>query len=117
MTLPLTKEILASAYDFLCSTPPFNKWGMPESEDVQFIITRNRTVSGIHSFHKGKHYIGVSRFKVGHTSTLVVLMAHEMLHLHISHTGMAKGEADHGRTFFKLAKQVCKVHGFDPHEF
>lgn len=117
MTLPLHPEILAGAYDYLKTTPPFNRWNLPESEDVLFIVTRSKKVMGTHSTQNGRHVIEVSRFKVGYTGTLMALMAHEIIHLHQNAVGMETKGVEHNAAFDKLAKHVCKYHGFDPHEF
>jgi hypothetical protein len=42
-------------------------------------------------------------------------MAHEMIHLYQDETGTARGH--HNPKFLKLAKRVCKIHGFDPESF
>lgn len=117
MTLPLHPETLKAAYEFLVETPPFNKWGLPDSEDIVFQVTRSRKTTGFYSLHNGKHYIGASRFKIGHTLTLIELIGHEMVHLHQKVACMETKGVEHNAAFHKLAKQVCKYHGFDPHEF
>lgn len=119
MTLPLTPEILRAAYDFLCTTPPFSKWNMPPGEDVKFRVLRgspHRLDYGEYQFVKRKHVISVMRARTGHTLSLMVLMAHEMVHLYEQETGFATA-AQHTKTFLKLAERVCKYHGFDPKAF
>lgn len=119
MTLPLTHETLAAAYDFLRTTPPFNKWNLPEPEDVTFKVSKAH-IYGWHDKKRGrkkKHVIAVSSRMNGHTMTLIETMAHEMVHLHEQQTGASRGYGDHGAVFKKFTEQVCRRHGFDPKRF
>lgn len=116
MTLPLTPDILRAAYDFLSSTPPFARWNLPDGDDVRFIVSRDRALSGWHECDRKKHSIAISTVYVGHSTTLLAVMAHEMVHLHQVHSGMAAG-GDHNRAFHKLGARVCRYHGFDPRMF
>jgi predicted SprT family Zn-dependent metalloprotease len=49
------------------------------------------------------------------TDLLLSTMAHEMIHLYQDETGTARGH--HNPKFRKLAKRVCRIHGFDPESF
>lgn len=117
MTLPLSAEMLEASYDFLRTTPPFNRWNLPDGEDVQFTITQSRKTMGTHCLFNGKHCIEISRRLVGHTSTLMSLMAHEMVHAHQKATKTDTPGVEHNEAFRQFGRQVCKHHGFDPHEF
>lgn len=120
MTLPLTSEMMVAAYEYLRITPPFDKWNMPEAEDVLFKVARTRHKQGWYQWDGKRHTITGSQGKVGYTLTLIVLMAHEMIHLHLEETGMesrARSNDTHNAAFRKFAAQVCKVHGFDPKAF
>jgi len=116
MTLPLTQDMLRAAYNYLDKTPPFNKWNLPDPDDVKFKVVRDRVNQGFHLFDNGKHTICVSGAQVGHTITLLGLMAHEMIHVHEQHShACTKGE--HSAAFRKWALEVCAFHGFDPKYF
>lgn len=120
MTLQLTPEMLAAAYDFLRTTPPFDKWNLPESEEVGFKLSRNRKELGRYQWDGAKHTITASAIAIGHTATLMRFMAHEMIHLNLEEIGMESrrgGQDTHNGAFRVLAAQVCKVHGFDPKAF
>ena len=120
MSLPLTPETLAAAYDFLKATPPFNKWGLPESDEVKFKVGRRPSEHARYQWDGERHNITVSEKGVGHTVTLFRVMAHEMTHMHLEELGMesrAHSEEVHNGAFRVLAAQVCKVHGFDPKAF
>lgn len=117
--LPLTPEVLAAAYDYLCATPPFNRWNLPDSDDVTFRVIKSRKVFAQYVWD-GSHAIEVSSAMVGHTMTLMETMGHEMTHLYLRLTGMeSKSNVPtvHNMAFRKLAAQVCGVHGFDPKAF
>jgi hypothetical protein len=117
MTLPLDKEILAAAYDFLRTTPPFRTWNLPEAEDVKFKVVRTRRNYGRYLLANGTHTIEVSSGAVGHTTTLMTTLAHEMIHLHEWHANANRTGGEHTAAFKKWAAQVCRVHGFDPKWF
>lgn len=107
MTLKLTPEILAHAYEFLRSTPPFRRWKLPPYSGFQFRVTKH--LDRYAHFNPAIPEIAVSERKVGHTHTLLVAVAHEMVH--------ASGPLGHGAAFKRKADLVCKHHGFDPKEF
>lgn len=111
MTIPLNAEMLAHAYDYLCSLPPFDKWNMPPSEDVKFHVIR-----GDHYAHYqmigGVHNISVSAKMVGRHENLLSTMSHEMVHLHCR-AARIKMRNPHGKAFQAFADEVCKIHEFD----
>ena len=113
MTLPLKPETLEAAYEYLRTTPPFDRWQLPEGEDIVFKVTRSKHNMGEYYFHKGKHHIAVSAHLVGHTPTLMALVAHECVHL-FQRISCMESKAMHNEAFRKLANSVCKSHGFDP---
>lgn len=117
MTLPLSPETLRAAYDFLSTTPPFSKWNLPDSDDVAFKVIRDPSLRGYYIFEKNKHRIFVSSATIGHTASLVMLMAHEMIHLHERDVKIDRLDVEHSLAFRKLAAIVCKYHGFDPKLF
>lgn len=114
--LTLTPEILAAAYDYIVATPPFNRWNMPDSSDIKFIVSREPNVRGWYRRRHGRHEIGVSSRCNGHTISVLETMAHEATHLHQAEACM-ENKAQHNRAFTKLADRVCKYHGFDPRTF
>lgn len=117
MTLRLTPEALAAAYDYLRTTAPFDRWNLPESEDVVFRVTKTPHVRGRYLFESGRHVIEASTRCLGHTLSVMALMAHEMVHLHQRHVCMETPGAEHNAAFHKIAGQVCRVHGFDERLF
>ena len=114
MTLPLTPDLLEATYDFLRRTPPFNRWNLPTGGEITFRVTRNTKTQGDHLLHDGRHTIRVSSRKVGYTTGLVALMAHEMVHVVCDREGI---RSEHGALFRRRAASICRIHGFDPMEF
>lgn len=116
MTLPLTREMLAAAYDFLVMTPPFNSWNLPPSDEIAFKVTRSRRWFARYRWDGKRHTIEISGNAVAHSDTLLAKLSHEMVHLHLEELGMdGRGTADtHSGAFRHLAEEVCAVHGFDP---
>ncbi len=120
MTLPLTPETLAAAYDFLRTTPPFNGWGLPEPEEVKFRVSKNKRDYGSYRWDGERHVVTLSENLIGYSGTLFRYLSHEMVHLHLEETGMESrtgGQDTHNGAFRILADEVCKVHGFDPKAF
>jgi hypothetical protein len=120
MNLPLTPETLAAAYEYLRSTPPFNKWKLPPSGEVLFKVAKTRHKQGWYQWDGSRHTITASTGRIAQSHTLLVLMAHEMIHLYLEIKGWEskKGSNDvHNAAFRKFAVRVCKYHGFDPKAF
>lgn len=115
MSLILTREMLAAAYDLIEYTDPFCKWNLPASDEVAFDVVTTRYRFG-DCIGTGKLRIRISSRFVGRLTSLVESVAHEMVHLHMDIGGVIESDP-HGPGFRKLAAQVCKVHGFDPKLF
>lgn len=114
--LTLTSDALRAAYNYLNETPPFNKWNLPDGDEIDFQVVRDRSLFGWHKFDGSKHVIAISSAAVGHTGTLLQTMAHEMVHVHERSTG-ACGTTGHGKAFKRWSAQVCDIHGFDSKAF
>lgn len=114
MTLPLTKETLAAAYDYLLTTPPFNEWHLPDSGDIDWHISRSHSHCGTANYQPatGRVRIEISSYRTRRTQSLMELMAHEMLHILEWKNGIHT-KAEHSKGFHKLADKVCLIHGFD----
>lgn len=120
MTLPLTVETLEACYELLCTTPPFARWNMPPGEDVKFSVGRATDCFAHYQWDGRRHTITVSSRSVAHTNTLIHVMAHECIHLHLFATkqeSLRSGPNHHNAAFKRYAAQVCKYHGFDPKAF
>lgn len=121
MTLRLTVEMLERCYDFLSHTQPFDDWNMPDAQDVEFRVVKTPELRGWYrnkgSARRPKHVIAVSQNVIGHSHSLILVMAHEMIHLHQAQSKMETAGVQHNAAFNYLAQQVCERHGFDPKLF
>lgn len=110
----LTPDILQGAYDFLCCTPPFNRWSMPPGDEIAFHVSGLKTeMASYWREADGTHHISVSAQKVSHSGTLIRSMAHEMVHLR---QAVRRKNVTHNAEFCRLVARVCAAHGFDPKE-
>jgi hypothetical protein len=120
MGLRLTPELMEGAYEFLRLTPPFKNWQLPHADEVEFVVSRHRFHVG---YHRGirrlvrSHEIGISEHCVGHTNTLLRTLAHEMIHQHQQRRRSETPNTEHNAEFRRLARLVCRHHGWDEKEF
>jgi hypothetical protein len=109
----LDERVLANAYEFLRATEPFCRWRLPAASAVTFKVARSRDWYGQCFAAKVGYAIDISAALVGHTNTLLSVMAHEMIHLRQMIARSETRGAAHNAQFHRLAARVCKVHGFD----
>ena len=115
MTLRLTPALIRATYEALCETTPFDRWNLPDADDLKFKVSRNAREYGCVETAGPDVSLIVSEKTVGSWSTLLATVAHECIHLHQIGTGL---ELDHGPAFKKWAALVCKHHrDFDPKNF
>jgi hypothetical protein len=110
MTMRLTPTVVRAAYEFLRQTEPFRRWHLPPGNKITFTVMRSQNNHGFHLHDGKKHEIQVSCRTIGSCLTLIETVAHEMCHVRQAQKGM---ETDHGPAFRRMARQVCKRHGFD----
>ena len=114
MTLPLDPGMLEAAYEFLRATPPFRRWKLPAGEAIEFHVIASQELRG-RCTGCGRHQtIAISARTIGHTHSLMMAMAHEMVHVRDNLSGI---RAHHGSAFRRGAAEVCRYHGFDPKLF
>lgn len=116
MALPLTPDMLAGVYQFLCTTPPFRGWRLPHSDAIIFTVNKHPSYCGTYQEGPGdRHEIAISSECVGHTDTLIRYVAHEMCHLAqaLAGTVSPKRRIQHNADFRRKAAAICKAHGFD----
>lgn len=109
--------MVAAAYDFLREMPPYKGWRMPPGDSVIFVIARDANCYGYYQPDGEHHRIGVVDLAVGHTTSLVKVVAHEMIHMHQYLKRLDTRGAVHNANFRKLADRVCRTHGWDPKMF
>lgn len=107
--MKLTPDLLAAAYELLRQSAPFDRWNLPEPEDVRFAVLRTTKLFGDYS-KDAQHTIRLSARKHTRLTGVLATMAHEMLHLHLGEIGCAKDSHRHGPAFRALAAEVCAAH-------
>ena len=110
MSLRLTPDMLAGAYEFLRTTQPFSGWKLPHGDEVGFSVVRDKSIFADFGIENGIPIIRVSESKNGLTATLLATMAHEMCHLRQEQLG---DRGHHSASFKRMAARVCRAHGFD----
>lgn len=106
--MQISVDAVVAAYNFLKATPPFRRWRLPDSDDIEFAVTASQRHYG--SADWSKRRITVSGRLIGHTDTLLRVLAHEMAHFRAD----AQGEtADHGRRWHRAVRAICREHGWD----
>lgn len=121
MSLKISEDMLVALYEYFAASKPFSDWNMPPAEDVIFKVARTPhlygwsqiAVEGRGRNRKVQHYITISGGRQAHTYTLMLTMAHEMIHVHQERVCVGS-KTEHGPAFKKLAREVAKHHGFDP---
>jgi hypothetical protein len=114
--LVLTPELLAAAYRLLHCSRPFCDWNLPEHDDLTFRVAKtSQWFARFVRWSDGSRGILVSGSCVGTLQTLLVYMAHEMIHLHLDELGYDKNVPTnrHSARFRALAKEACEIHRFD----
>lgn len=112
--MELTPDVLRAAYELLDETEPFKSWNLPPAEDINFEIVRSKKRLGRCHCDLSPLKIEISTLYHFYLPSVLLTMAHEMVHVHMHQQGMGY---THGRAFKALRDQVCAVHGFDPGQF
>lgn len=113
----LTPDILIGAYEYLRTTPPFKGWRLLHADQIEFRVTAGPDHFGWHEQSGDRHIIAVSAKTHSHSASLIITMAHEMIHLHQGIKRLWTRGVDHNEDFLRRAERVCRVHGFDPAVF
>lgn len=112
----LSPEVLRESYNYLKVTPPFRRWKLPDADEISWIVSNTKRVFGeCHSVKwkdnrlRKNYHILVSCSLVKTTDQLMQTMAHEMCHIRCEELGV---KATHGYEFKRIAKSVCREHGW-----
>lgn len=109
----ITHTLLENLYTMLRSTPPFNRWKLPEADAVGFVVTHNKERCGqFHGDGLESNDIEISAALHETIASVTITMAHEMVHLHEA-LKFKRKDVRHGAFFHHCADLVCKDHKFD----
>lgn len=120
MALPITKEMCAAAYEYSRVCPPFNRLKLPPALLVTFHVTKSVRHFAQYWWDGTRDNIEVSSRAIAYTPLLLEKIQHEMIHLWLRQT---KQESKRGKStthnvaFRRMARIVCKYHGWDPRGF
>lgn len=123
MTLALTPQLLEAAYTYFLVTYPFRSWKLPPASEIKFAVTGHLDRRGdcwdTSTVSRLLPSIGIriSRHYIGHTHSLMEVMAHEMIHVRQYIHRLGTVNAKHNTAFRKDALAVCRHHGFDHKAF
>lgn len=101
-----------AAYDFMRTMPPFCNYKLPKGDEIEFRIVNSHRMHGWHKRVNGKDIFAISHNCIGHVNSLVFYVSHEMIHLLQAERGTCNKSA-HNAEFHKIAKEVCRLNGFD----
>lgn len=106
----LTPEILEANYRLLCVTLPFRRWKLPHPDDLVFRVSAHQDRHAHFRNHNKVREIVISQVHAAGLEKLTQDMAHELVHLRLDDTGNSR--VNHGPKFVKLARIVCRRHGW-----
>lgn len=125
--LYVTPWMCRAAYEYFRTTLPYRRWNLPDAEQVVFKITNSAEIMGsvyypVGKGHKIKPRMEISDHRNFCTDILLRTIAHEMVHLRqFQLDGWRVAEHDkeygHGEDFQKMAKLICRRHGFNLETF
>jgi len=116
MPLDITPAQVAAVYDCLREFPPFSKWRLPPSDEIEMHIGVQQDAYAHYHRQGSQHGIEVSMLLVTDWDTLVETVAHEMVHLHQARAG-TETRAEHNREWHRLAAIVCRRFGWAKDQF
>lgn len=117
MAFVIVPEMIRASYDLLCATPPFDRWNLPDSDEIIFKVNKTSALYAWQTFDGDRHTIGVSTARVGSVDVLNRCVAHEMIHVHEANVRLDRNDIEHSAAWKKWADQVCSIHGFDRKAF
>jgi hypothetical protein len=112
MTLKLTPELLRSVYDMIVQTDTKFWAAMPASKNLKFAVVKSQAFYA----ETDGEVLRVSEAKNGHIDSVIISVAHEMVHVLRQKKGFSDWDR-HGAAFNKMARRVSKRCGFDPKSF
>jgi hypothetical protein len=109
----VTPQTVQAIYEMLIQIPPFNRWNLPPSKDVNFEVTKDPTCYG--EYEPEPHTIRISSAKLSWLDHSVRTMAHELIHMRLYLKGN-KSWDKHEESFNELSHKVATQLGYDPKE-
>jgi hypothetical protein len=112
-----TSKSLEAMYIMLCQLKPVNRWNLPNTAEIKFVVTKDEDCYGSYVYDDDLHVITISSAKCGHFETILKTLAHECCHMKIAGpTGDGEGWDKHHYRFKQLSKSIADEFGYDPLE-
>ena len=108
-----TPKTIEAMYLMLCQMKPFKSWNLPNTSEIDFVVTDDEDAYGTYVFDNDIHIITISKAKCSHFETILKTLAHEMIHMKRHRT---KSWDQHDAVFRRYAKAIADEFGFDPLE-
>lgn len=117
MHLPITPQRLAAIYEMLRTWPPFNRWKLPPASSLRFHVSRARGHDAQWWISGNKHHIETSERRHYHLLTLIISMAHEMIHVRQLEARTETPGVEHNAEFRRISRRLCRRYGWDEGQF
>lgn len=111
--MTVTAEHVLAVYKMLKAFPPFCRWNLPASVNVDVVPFKSFRAD----YDPTTRTIRVSFQKITTFLCLVEAVAHEMCHLRQDMIGRWPAGDAHNADFKRMARQVCKHFPYDPGNF
>lgn len=109
----VTPRTICAIYEMLIQVPPFSRWNLPPSCEVNFEVTNDPTCYG--EYEPEPNTIRISSAKIGHLENITKTVAHEIIHMKLYLKG-SKSWDKHDSVFNNLSHKVATQLGYDPKE-
>lgn len=117
MSLPITPLRLAAVYEMLRAWPPFCRWSLPASGELKFHVSKSRKNNAQWWIAGDRHHIEASQRNHGHLVTLILSMAHEMIHVRQRVARTETPGVEHNAEFVRIGKRIARRYGWDEGQF
>ena len=115
----ITENSIAGLYSALSDMAIFDEYKLPPASRVDFVIVHDDSICGQYEPpEQGEpHIITISTARHVHLYSVLVTLAHEMIHMCVYlDSPKTENYISHKGLFLKLQKRVAKMYGFDPKE-
>jgi hypothetical protein len=109
----VTPQTVQAIYEMLIQVPPFNRWDLPPSKDVNFEVNNDPSCYG--EYEPDPHTIRISSARLSFIDHIIRTTAHELIHMRL-YIKNSKSWDKHDKVFKTLSHRVATQLGYDPKE-
>ena len=113
--IDLKPQHIEAAYSLLRTLYPFDGYNLPEADEVEFRVVKDKRLLGWHHQRTNAdrtNVISISYRGVGHLDSLMRVLGHELIHLAQAVNGTST-KSLHNAEFYRMAEEVCDSLGWD----